>query len=316
VNIRRATEADEAELRKLWEEFEAEVPEPPGTAPETWDEEWADVQVALAGGAVYLAEDDDGTAGMARATPPDRGRSHLVLVFVRPRARREGVAKALILACVEEVQEKGAERMSLDVLWTNMLARGVWSRLGFEEKALVMEAELGALETRLSGPPPGESHASTHVQTDDRVSVERAIGEFVPKLGTPDVRDAANGWIRIADPLLDVDRDAQARFARELSERLGAIVVALALELGAVVRYRMYENGRMVDEYLSVPAFYGPLSKGDELALAANPTLVSRLTGANHDDVHRIAQTADAPSELPPAADLYKLVAIMMGLEP
>jgi len=316
VNIRRATEADEGELRKLWEEFGTEVPEPPGTAPETWDEEWADVQVALAGGAVYLAEDEDGVAGMARATPPDRGRSHLVLVFVRPRARREGVAKALILACVEEVQEKGAERLSLDVLWTNMLARGVWSRLGFEEKALVMEAELGALETRLAGPPPGESHASTHAQTDDRQSVEHAIAEFVPRLDSPDVHDAANGWIRIADPLLDVDRDAQSRFARELSERLGAVVVALALELGAVVRFRLYENGRMVDEYLSVPTFYGPLSKGDELALAANPTLVSRLTGADHDDVHRIAQTAATPGELPPAADLYKLVAIMMGLEP
>ena len=37
----------------------------------------------------------------------------------------------------------------------------------------------------------------------------------------------------------------------------------------------------MVDEYLSVPTWYGELPKGDELALAANPTLVSRLTGAD-----------------------------------
>ena len=82
------------------------------------------------------------------------------------------------------------------------------------------------------------------------------------------------------------------------------------------MRYRLYENGRMVDEYLSVPTFYGPLAKVDELALVPNPAVVAKLTGADHDDVHRIAPTAASPAELPPAADLYKLVAIMMGLEP
>jgi hypothetical protein len=40
VNIRRATEADEAELRRLWEDFSIEVPEPPGFPPEEWDEQW------------------------------------------------------------------------------------------------------------------------------------------------------------------------------------------------------------------------------------------------------------------------------------
>ena len=47
----------------------------------------------------------------------------------------------------------------------------------------------------------------------------------------------------------------------------------------------------MVDEYLSVPTYYGELPMGDELALAANPTLVSRLTGASRDDVRRVART-------------------------
>ena len=61
------------------------------------------------------------------------------------------------------------------------------------------------------------------------------------------------------------------------------------------MRFRLYERGRMVDEYLSVPTFYGELSKGDELALAANPTLVSRLTGADRDEVRRIARTAARP---------------------
>jgi hypothetical protein len=130
------------------------------------------------------------------------------------------------------------------------------------------------------------------------------------------VRDAQHGWIRVADPVIDADRSAQARLARELSERLGAVVVALAIERGAVVRFQLYERGRMVDEYLSVPTFYGELPKGDELALAANPTLVARLTGADHDEVRRVARTATSSAELPPAEDLYAQIGRLMGLEP
>ena len=72
----------------------------------------------------------------------------------------------------------------------------------------------------------------------------------------------------------------------------------------------------MVDEYLSVPTFYGPLPKVDELALAANPTLVARLTGADHIDVKRVARTAATPADLPPATELYEQIAKLMGLEP
>jgi hypothetical protein len=80
-----------------------------------------------------------------------------------------------------------------------------------------------------------------------------------------------------------------------------------------VVRFRLYERGRMVDEYLSVPTYYGELSKGDELALEANPTLVARLTGADRDEVRRVIKTAASPSDLPD--DLYEQIAGLMGLE-
>jgi ribosomal protein S18 acetylase RimI-like enzyme len=316
VNIRRATAADEAVLRELVDEFSAEVPEPGDVGPKSWDDEWASISRSFDGGAVYLAEDDHGAAGMAYALPPDRGRSHLQLVHVRQRARRAGVATALVLACVRDVKERGATRISLDVLDANAVARQVWRRLGFEEVAHVMASSVDALEARLGDVPVGASRASTHVQSDDRTSVERALAHFVPRLESPDVQDAANGWIRIADPLLDGDRDAQTRFARDLSDRLGAVVVALALEHGAVVRFRLFERGRMVDEYLSVPSFYGAMSKGDELALAANPTLVARLTGAEPDTVRRVARTASSPSDLPPVGELYEQIAQFMGLAP
>lgn len=316
MSVRRATIADKEALHELWDEYVLGMPEPPGTAPESWDEEWAEVRQNMLDGAVYLAEEDDGVTGMARAAAPDHGRSHLVIVFVRPRARRRGVAKALVRACVAEVKEKGAQRVSLNVLSSNTVARAVWARLGFEEAALVLESPLEDLERRLADARVGESRGSVHVQSDDDTSVQRALGQFVPRLEAPDVRDAANGWIRIHDPLIDADRDAQWRLSRELAHRLGAVVVALALEQGAVVRFRLYERGRMVDEYLSVPAFYGELPKGDELALEANPTLVARLTGADRDEVRRVMRTAISPTDLPPADELYGTIAQMMGLEP
>src|SRR5207248_993600 len=232
----------------LWEEFEAEVPEPAGFEPETFDEDWVDVARDIREGAVYLAEDDEGVIGIVRMSKPERGRSHVNHVYVRPRARRRGVAKALLQACVREVEQQGARTVSLDVVLANERAHAVWRRLGFVDVQAVMAVPLERLEQRLADEPRGESRAAIHVQSDDRVSIDRALNAFIPRLEAPRVAQSANGWTRIADPALDPDRDAQGRLARELSERLGAVVVALALEQGAVVRYLLWERGRMVDE--------------------------------------------------------------------
>jgi ribosomal protein S18 acetylase RimI-like enzyme len=310
VTIRRATEGDEPALRELWEEFEREVPWDI-EEPETWADEWQDTLDDIKSGGVFLAEDDQGAVGVARVEEPVRGRAHVQLVHVRERGRRQGVAKALLRECVAHAEEQGAKFVSLDVLRSNERAILVWRRLGFEESQYLMAAPIDKLTTRLSARPAGEERASTHVQTDDEVSVQRAIAQFIPRLEAPAVTPS-DSWIRIADPILDHDRDAHGRFAKELSERLGAVTVALAQE-GEVVRFRLYERGRMVDEYLSVPTYYGALSKGDELALEANPTLIARLTGADRDEVRRVARTATAPADLPD--DLYERIAALMGLE-
>ena len=312
MTIRRATEADQPILRELWEEFEREVPEPGGSEP--WEQEWADTLDDIRDGGVFLAEDDEGPLGVARIEAPDRGYAHVQLVYVRPRGRRQSVAKSLLAACVDDAKAKGATDVSLEVLTSNADAVAVWRRLGFLDLSYTLAAPLATLEQRLTQDQQGDARATTHVQTDDETSVQRAIAQFMPRLEAPDV-DARESWIRIADPVLDRDREAHGRFARELSDRLGAVTVALAHE-GEVVRFRLYERGRMVDEYLSVPTYYGELSKGDELALAANPTLVARLTGADRDEVKRVARTAASPAELPPAAELYEQIAVLMGLKP
>jgi GNAT superfamily N-acetyltransferase len=316
VTVRRASNGDEHILRELWEEFAAEVPEPEGFPQATWADAWLALRSEIASGAVFVAEDDDGPLGFADARP--EGPTHLRLdtVYVRPRGRRQGVTKALLAEVVAAGASAGATQLTLEVLEGNTVAREVWARLGFSPVSHILAQPLEALAARLDGPPDGPSRASTHVQTDDRVAVDRTLAQFVPRLDQVEVRDSAEGWVRIADPLLDADRAAQSKLAGELSERLGAVVVALAVEHGAVVRFRLYERGRMVDEYLSVPSFYGPIPKGDELALEANPTLVARLTGADRDELHRTARTAGQPDELPKADELYEQIARLMRLEP
>ena len=317
MRIRAATEADEPVLRELWTEFEAEVPEPEGWVPETWDAAWAAFRKHIADGVVLLAEDDEGPLGHAVVATRGGGRAHVTDAYVRPRGRRQGVAKALLREAAARLAENGFRYVSLDVLSDNAAARAVWERLGFREVQRTMVTELETLVARVAEVERPPSFGSIHVQTDDERSVGRAVEQFVPRLGRSGgtaITEARNGWIVVYDELCDRDRAAQRRLAGELSERLGAVVVALALEEGAVVRFLLFDRGRMVDEYLSVPAYYGRLPRVDEIALATNPTLVARLTGADPARVRSVARTAASLAELPPAPELLAQIAEVLGL--
>jgi hypothetical protein len=119
----------------------------------------------------------------------------------------------------------------------------------------------------------------------------------------------------VYDDVCDRNPDMLRRLARELSDRMGAVTMLLGVERDEVVRMILFERGRIVDEYLSVPEFYGPLPPGDVVGLAANPKVVSRLTGAEPEAVRRIARTAPAPADLPPARELLAELAGAMGVE-
>ncbi len=71
----------------------------------------------------------------------------------------------------------------------------------------------------------------------------------------------------------------------------------------------------MVDEYLSIQEFYGPLPPGDVIALAANPRVVARLTGAEPAVVRAAAVHARTPQELPPPEETLAALAAAMGIE-
>jgi ribosomal protein S18 acetylase RimI-like enzyme len=320
MTIRAATEADHDALRDLWTAFDEET-DGPAFLRETWDDAWNDLEQHVAAGLAFIAEDDGNATGFVFATvppeTPDLG--HVTDLYVAPAARRRGVARSLMAQIASVLRERGVGHIGLDVRVDNAGARAFYDELGFVEEERFLATSVATVEERLARPESERrSLGSTHVQTDDETSVDRAVKHFLPRLGRSahtEVTPPRNGWITVYDDLCDRDRAAHRRFGGELSERLGVPAVALRLEDDAVVRFYLFERGRMVDEYLSVPTYHGEVSKADELSLAANPTLVARLTGANPGAVRSVARTASTPGELPPARELYAQVAAVMGLE-
>ena len=319
MTIRPATLDDHDLLRELWEEFEAGLDQEPYLR-ETWEEAWDDVAVTVEEGVALIAEEDGRALGFVFCVLGDRGRrtAHVTDIYVRPEARGRGLGRALLAELVEPARAAGLEHVSLEVLVRNSEARRLYERLGFAPVDTFMVAPLGAFAERIGSDERPQSYGSLHVQTDDEGGVKRAVTQFMPRVGHSEwteVTAANNSWVTVIDELCDRDRSAQRRLGAELSERMGVPVVALALEEEAVVRFLLFDRGRMVDEYLSVPTYYGGLNKADELSLAANPTLVARLTGADPTRVRAVARTASAPSELPPARELIEQIAGVMNLE-
>ena len=319
MTIRAAKQADRRLVRELWQEFEEELGGP-AYLRESWEEAWSDLSETIRSGVALIAEEDGRAVGFIFCVLGDVGRrtAHVTDLYVRPEARGTGTGTALLMGIVEPAREAGLDHVSLEVLVRNSEARRLYDRLGFAPVDVFMVAPLGALAERLGSDEQPPSFGSLHVQTDNVAGVERAVRQFLPRLGHSEhteVSQAVNGWVGVVDELCDRDRSAQRRLGTELSERMGVPVIALAVEEEAVVRFLLFERGRMVDEYLSVPTYYGDLNKADELSLTANATLVSRLTGADPARVRAVARVASSPAELPPARELVEELAELLGIE-
>ena len=63
-----------------------------------------------------------------------------------------------------------------------------------------------------------------------------------------------------------------------------------------------------------MPEYFGELPPGDVVALAANPTVAHRLTGADPGQLRAVARTASSPDELPPPDELYAQLAGVLGV--
>jgi ribosomal protein S18 acetylase RimI-like enzyme len=309
MTIRHGTDDDLHAVRRLWELWQSESPAPPW-ADAGWESNLSEVERALAANALFLDEEEGEVVGFASAWLEDHvGR--IGDLYVAGAGRRRGAGRALVDAVVENLRARGATHLLLSA---RLEALPFYEQLGFREESrnLVLPLEVRTVAG-------GRSFGSIHVQTDDLGAVERAVRQFVPRLPGGSngsiVAPPRNGWITVYDDVCDRDPSMLRRLGRELSERMGAVVLALGVEHEQVVRFVLLEAGRVVDEYLSVPEHYGALPPGDVIALAANPRVVARLTGADPAAVRAVARTAPTAEELPPPQELLAGIAGAIGLE-
>jgi len=316
MTVRKATHTDLDAIRALWEAMEEEIGGPEWVR-ETWEEEEVDVKRRLRESAVLLAEEEGKAVGLLGLDFRHPKIAHVQSVYVAPGARRRGIASRLLAEAATLSREHGYTDIDLDVLTANHAAIAVYDRLGFVTYQQRMAVSLGELGRRLDGTTAGESTGRVFVQTDDETAIEKAVAQFIPRLGRSahtEVKPPRNGWIEVEDELCSRDPKALRRLGQELSYRTGGVVLTLGIEDGALVRYVLLDRGAVADEYASLPEYHGPLPPGDVIALGANPTVVHRLTGADPDRVRAVARTAKSADELPPAHDLYNQLAELLGV--
>jgi ribosomal protein S18 acetylase RimI-like enzyme len=138
MEIRRATEADLHVMRRLWNDFTAEATFTPypGSA---FDQSLVTKHIAL------VAESAGNVVGTvyANTASPDFG--YVFGLYTRPEARRRGVAKALMRAIASVLRDEGRRYVVLSVDTPNEKARALYDRLGFEDAARMLRAEVDAL---------------------------------------------------------------------------------------------------------------------------------------------------------------------------
>ena len=316
MTIRPASAADLDTIRVLWEEFAAEIGGPHFTR-ETWEEERVDVVRRMNDGFVLLAEEDGQALGYAELDVRRPAIAWLSTIYVRPAARLQGVARAMLRSIVAASRERGYRDIGLHVLTSNGPAHAMYAQLGFAEYQRAMWTSLEELDARLAREPLEPSLGRVYVQTDDAEPIERALQQFIPRLGRSertDVSEPRDGWIEVDDELCSADPKALRRLAQEISYRTGGVVLALGIEEGVVVRYILFDRGSVADEYASLPEHYGPLPPGDVIGLGANPTVAERLTGADPERLRAVARTARSPDDLPPPQELYAQLAAVLGV--
>lgn len=137
MEVRQTGAADWEVLRELRLRALADAPDAFASTLEKeaafLEEVWRQRAEGGAGSGSFIACEDGGGIGMARifAEADTPGRMHLVGMWVDPRHRRRGVAKALVEQAVRWAEERRAREVILWVVDRNLPARRLYERAGF-----------------------------------------------------------------------------------------------------------------------------------------------------------------------------------------
>jgi len=220
VNVRRATEADRETLLSLWDEFAADsVPE---WVPDARADTAAGIDRSIAFEAAYLAARDGEAVGFAAAVPYGRGAAELVELYVRPPARRGGVATALLREVVAALRRSGVEHVFVSTAAENDPALAVYRRWGFAPHQLELMTTLGELERALAPRPADDLAFALSLADDaDAITLARFRAHDLRVETKPDLT-----------PVSEADRAVEERLRERIAaERPGDRV--LGEELGA-----------------------------------------------------------------------------------
>jgi ribosomal protein S18 acetylase RimI-like enzyme len=159
--IRAATSDDLPLVRELWQAFNEEIPDEPWREDDlAKDMEW--LEQAIRDDIVLLADED----GLAIARRRGDQLGFLEVVYVRPNARRGGLAGGLVREVATRLREAGAEMLELEVLASNTAALAIYERWGLTPIELTLGAPLARLEQFLT-PADELTSGSTDTRFDD-----------------------------------------------------------------------------------------------------------------------------------------------------
>jgi ribosomal protein S18 acetylase RimI-like enzyme len=150
VNVRRATEDDRATLYGLWDEWVERESSIPSWVEDAREGTRAGIDTAVRFGSAVIAEERGDVLGFACGVMQGLRVGDLTELYVRPNARRRGIARELVRAVIAGLRERGAAFVTGGVGPDNAPARNFYEKAGFRTVELRLVVDIDTLERRLA----------------------------------------------------------------------------------------------------------------------------------------------------------------------
>jgi ribosomal protein S18 acetylase RimI-like enzyme len=150
VSIRRATEEDRETLYALWDEWVGQESSVPCWVEGAREGTRAGIDTAVRSGSAVIAEEGGEVLGFACGVVQGLRLGDLTELYVRPKARRRGIARELVRAVVAGLRERGVAFVTGGVGLDNAAARSFYENAGFAPTELRLVADVETLERHLA----------------------------------------------------------------------------------------------------------------------------------------------------------------------